>query len=266
MQGRLVPSEKKNAIQFFPAKNWKKEIKLASKNNFQIMEWTINNENLSKNPIYNGNLKELKQALKENKLSIPSVTYDYFMEQPFFKKINDKNKRKILKNLVKIIKNSNKIGVTYHVFPLVDNSSIKTIKEEKILIKEVRNILKYLKKGSKILFEIDYKPNLIINFLKKFKSSKIGINYDTGNSAGLNYDFKDEIKYLKHIKNIHIKDRILNGKTIRLGRGNWNYCKFFKLIKNKYKGNLILQTARSKYNKDLKEILINKKFIENEIR
>ena len=31
MQGRLVPSEKKNRIQYFPEKNWKKEILLAKK-------------------------------------------------------------------------------------------------------------------------------------------------------------------------------------------------------------------------------------------
>ena len=71
----------------------------------------------------------------------------------------------------------------------------------------------------------------------------MGINYDTGNSAGLNYDLDDEIKYFKYVKNIHIKDRILNGKTGRLGEGNCAYKKVFKVIKGKYKGNFILQTS-----------------------
>ena len=31
MQGRLVDSEKKNEIQFFPKKNWKKELKYFKK-------------------------------------------------------------------------------------------------------------------------------------------------------------------------------------------------------------------------------------------
>ena len=266
MQGRLIRSEKKNTIQYFPAKNWKKELRIANKNNFKFMEWTINSENLKKNPLYNGNLYELKKILKTNKFKIPSVTYDYFMEKPFFKKKNRKNKSKIISNLVKIIKNCNKINVKFHIFPLVDNSSLKSADEEKELIKEIEKILKYINKNSKILFEIDYKPNLIINFIKNFKSKRIGINYDTGNSAGLNYNFKDEIKYLKYIKNIHIKDRLLNGGTVRLGKGNWNYKRFFKLIKNRYNGNFILQTARSKNNNDLKELLINKKFFENAIK
>ena len=52
MQGRLVPSEKKERIQYFPEKNWKKEILLAKKNNYKLMEWTINIENIKKSTLY----------------------------------------------------------------------------------------------------------------------------------------------------------------------------------------------------------------------
>ena len=51
MQGRLVPSEKKNFIQSFPWNNWKKEFVIAKKNNLKIIEWTIDNYNFEKNPI-----------------------------------------------------------------------------------------------------------------------------------------------------------------------------------------------------------------------
>ena len=184
----------------------------------------------------------------------------------FLKKKKFKIKNEIIDELKKIILNSNKIGIKYHIFPLVDNASIASLSEEKILIKETNKLLKFLKKDSQILFETDYKPKKIIKFIKKFKTKRVGINYDTGNSAGLNYDFDEEIKYFKYVKNIHIKDRILNGKTVRLGKGNWDYKKFFRLIKGKYRGNFILQTARSPNNKHVKEILINKKFFENEYK
>jgi hypothetical protein len=46
-----------------------------------------------------------------------------------------------------------------------------------------------------------------------------------------------------------------------LGQGNWDYKSFFHYIKKKYKKNFILQTARAKDNKHLREILINKNFI-----
>ena len=53
MQGRLVDSEKKNRIQFFPSKNWDKEIFLMKLVNLNILEWTINAENISVNHFYN---------------------------------------------------------------------------------------------------------------------------------------------------------------------------------------------------------------------
>ena len=89
MQGRLVDSEKKGRIQYFPEKNWAKEIVIARKIGFKIMEWTIDYDNLEKNPIFNGNLTKLKQILKENKLKITSITLDYFMQRPFFKKVDN---------------------------------------------------------------------------------------------------------------------------------------------------------------------------------
>ena len=36
MQSRLIPSDKKNSIQYFPSKNWIKEIKIAKKNKSKI--------------------------------------------------------------------------------------------------------------------------------------------------------------------------------------------------------------------------------------
>ena len=86
MQGRLVNSEKKNFIQYFPEKNWPLEIKIANKIGFKIIEWTIDSDNLEKNPVYNGNLKKVKNVIKKYQIKIPSITLDYFMQEPFFKK------------------------------------------------------------------------------------------------------------------------------------------------------------------------------------
>ncbi len=102
------------------------------------------------------------------------------------------------------------------------------------------------------------------NFIKKFNKKNFGINYDTGNSASFDYDSTNEFKqYGKYIKNIHIKDRVYNGKTIRLGKGNADFKKIFKNIyRIKYNNLLIFQTARSlKKNDDINELKININFI-----
>ena len=260
MQGRLVKSEKKGAIQYFPSKNWKKELELANKNKIKLIEWTVNIQNIKSNPLYTGKIYEVINELKKNKIITRSVTCDFFMEKPFFKKKYFKDKDKYLKILKKIILNGSKVGIKYFVLPLVDNSSLSNKFEELVLIKEIKKICKTLRKNKYIIFEIDYKPHQISNFISKFKSKKVGINYDTGNSSALGYKIEDEIKYFKYVKNIHIKDRFLNGHTVRLGKGNWKYKKFFNKIKNIYKGNFILQTAPSN-NNPLKELLLNKIFV-----
>ena len=79
MQGRLVDSEKKNSIQYFPEKKWPIEFRTAKKINLKIIEWTINNENIKKNPIYNGELSILKKMIKKYKIKVPSITNDYFI-------------------------------------------------------------------------------------------------------------------------------------------------------------------------------------------
>ena len=90
-----------------------------------------------------------------------------------------------------------------------------------------------------------------------------GINYDTGNSASYGYNIDIEFRaYSKLIKNIHLKDKNIDGQSVALGEGMVNFDKFFKnLIKYKYDGNLILQTARSKNRMHVQEIKKNIKFI-----
>lgn len=255
MQGRLVDTEKSGQIQYFPSKNWKKEIALSNSIGFNIMEWTINYENINSNHLFNPKKNQkLLEIINANCISIPSITCDFFMQRPPFKE-----NTKTLKDLKKIINLSKKIGVKYIILPLVDNSSITGEREEKILINQIKSIIKILGKKQKILFEIDYPPNKIIPFLKKF-NFKVGINYDTGNSASMGFDFEEEKKYFKHVYNIHIKDRKFRGPSVRLGKGDFDFEIFFKFLKKrKYKKNLIFQTARSKNH--INEILINNKFV-----
>jgi hexulose-6-phosphate isomerase len=245
MQGRLVDSEKKNTLQFFPSKQWKDEIFLANEIDLNIMEWTINYENIEQNHLFNFKKnKELKKIIQTNEIKIPSVTCDFFMQIPFFKKADH---RKCIKDLKQVIKLSNNIGIKFIVLPLVDLSSIENLSQEKSLIKEMKKISKLL--GKKIF-----------QFIEKL-NHKFGINYDTGNSASLGFDFIEEKKYFKYVKNIHIKDRTFRGNSVRLGKGDFDFKSFFKFLKKiRYKGNLILQTARAKNH--IQEIKKNKRFIE----
>ena len=115
----------------------------------------------------------------------------------------------------------------------------------------------------KLVFESDFPPKKLKNFISYFNKDYFGINYDVGNSAALGYNIDDEFKcYGKYISNIHIKDRVKKGKTVRLGEGNANFIKLYKNLKRiRYKNDLILQTARSKNNQHMNEIKINLNYL-----
>ena len=261
MQGRLIKDEN-GTIQSFPSNNWKKEFLKAKTLGLKNMEWTIDRKNILKNPIFTkSGIKIINEYKSKYLININSATCDFFMQKPFFKIKNKNNQKKELNLINKLIYWSNKIGIKYFIFPLVDNASLKDENEERYLVQKLRLFSKKLIKNKQmILFESDYEPYRLNKFIQKFSRKCFGINYDLGNSASLGYKLKDEKIYFKYVKNIHIKDRKFNGETVRLGRGDVKFKQFINFIKRiKFNGNFILQTARGK--DDFKEYKTNLKFL-----
>ena len=263
MQGRLVKSEKPNFIQSFPWKNWKKEFYLANKNKIKILEWTLDFEKFDQNPLIDKKKHPtIKKLKKKNNIKINSVTCDFYMQKPYTKAKTNILKKKIKRNLIKLLDSCNKLNIKYVIIPLVDNSKLKSIKEENETVNFFLSFREILKKTKiNIIFEIDYSPKKLLNFINKFDNF-YGINYDSGNSASLGYSLKSEQIYFDKVKNVHIKDRKYKSTTVKLGEGNCNFKELFKILKKKrYKNNLILQTAKTWHNREVEEILDNIKFI-----
>jgi len=268
MQGRLSPMQGKK-IQSFPWKDWKNEFKIGKKLNFKIIEWTLDFRKLYYNPLMtNSGQKKIFYTCKKNNFKIPSLTGDCFMQSPFWK-ANLKKKLKLQKDFINIIKACGIVGIKYIILPLVDNGKIKNKKEEMTVINFLNKIQYLLRRNKiKILFETDFAPNKYLKFIKNFDSKFIGINYDTGNSASYGFNPIEEISaYGKYIDNVHIKDRIYKGKTVALGEGNVDFLKVFKKLKKiRYKGNFILQGARSKNNKHIDTIKEYANFVKRFLR
>lgn len=266
IQGRLTKQKKK--IQQFPFDNWKEEIILAKKLKLNIIEWTIDHYGFYKNPLLNlDKIDLIKKITKKSNLKINSVTADFFMEKPFWRQDNPSYH---IKKIELLINFCGLHEIKFIVIPLVDNSSIISKSVQKKVIHQFKKLNNILKKNKvMILFESDFEPKKLLSFIKKFDNENFAINYDLGNSASLSFNIEEEFKlYGKFIKNIHIKDRIINGKTVRLGKGNVDFKKFFKLLnKMKYNGPLICQTARSsKKGADYQELKTNLEFLNNYIK
>lgn len=250
MQGRLS-SIVDQKIQAFPWKEWEKEFPRAAEIGFSIMEWTIDFDNLSSNPIMTHKGRQTIQTLSQKyNISIPSLTGDCFMQKPFWK-ANQEEVPDLLSIFDAVLECAQQTEIKMILIPLVDNGKIDSPGQENNLIEACLNKLPFLKRHKMfIMFESDYDPVRLSKFIGMFPADQFGINYDIGNSAALGYDPLEEFKnYGDRIINIHVKDRVLNGITVPLGEGNADFEAVFSSIKKiKYKNNLILQTARSDEN------------------
>jgi len=244
MQGRLSKSHE-NQIQSFPNLTWKKEFKIASEIGFETIEWIF--DDLQPNPIQNNDeIKEIKQLMEKNDISINSICADYFMTKKLFNESKFELERNI-EELKKLIIQANKLEISMIEIPLVDSSSLKNNQNKEEIRINLEKVISIAEDSNvTIVLETDLNPQDFEEFLIKFEHKSIMANYDSGNSASLGYDVKKELIILKKwIKNVHVKDRIFGGGTVPLGDGHTNFEEFFSILsKINYSEDMIIQGAR----------------------
>lgn len=248
MQGRLS-NPYGNQIQCFPTNSWKTEFKIAKKCEIKIIEWVFDIN--QPNPIVSKHGRfEIESLCNDNDISINSICADYFM----VKKLFFESEQEIDKNfetLKELILNATQLDISCIEIPLVDSSSLKTEENKDELIKNLGKVIPILEKNNIILgLETDLDPINFKKLLEKIDHPNIMVNYDSGNSASLGYDVKEELTLLKKwIKNVHVKDRKFKGGTVPLGMGDTNFEEFFStLFEIGYNGDLVIQGARHSEN------------------
>lgn len=261
MQGRLSPIIN-NRIQQFPWNSWSNEFVLASKIDIKLIEWTIDTFEFRKNPLISINQwDEINLIMEKTNISIPSVTCDYFMENPPWKT----DLKLVKEGISSILEGMRNIRSTILVIPLVDNSSLPDSSSVKIIENLFTDLIpEIIQNKLQIAFECDLNPEKLSEFISKFDRNYFGINYDIGNSSSLGFNPTEEFRaYGSRIINVHVKDRKLNGTSVPLGEGDADFLGIFRLLhKENYQGNLILQTARSKVGKDSEVLVKYKKLVE----
>jgi|SaaInlStandDraft_5_1057022.scaffolds.fasta_scaffold28522_1 L-ribulose-5-phosphate 3-epimerase len=247
MQGRLSPIVD-GKIQAFPWKAWRYEFKIAKNINLNLVEWTLDQEDLYKNPLLTQKGQdEIKNLCRYYNIGIPSLTGDCFMQDPFWRSLGEEQNI-LKKDFQKILEACISVGISIIVVPLVDNGRLNNFEEEDVLIDFLKEIELFLNINNlQIAFESDFNPKELNRFICRLNPSLFGINYDIGNSAALGFDSTEEIDlYGNRIINVHVKDRVLGGTTVPLGTGDADFEKVFSNLKKiGYKGNYILQTARA---------------------
>ena len=261
MEGRLLPKFE-NRYQAHPLNYWQAEFYIAKELGFSQIEFILDFNDYKQNPLMSKNgIKSIQQIIKQTGVTVKSICADYFMEAPFHSK-HQKSSEKVFN---KLIENAKKLSVIDIVVPCVDHSTLKNKKDMKKFAHSINKLLPIAEKANiNINFETDLPPKRFKSLLKRFDSNNIKVNYDIGNSASLGYDPKEEFKaYGKYISDLHIKDRVLNGGSVKLGTGNADFKTVFKLLKKyKFTGSIIMQAAKDEsYIDDLVMVKEQKEFI-----
>jgi len=247
MQGRLSKSLT-GKIQEFPVNTWEKEFELTNQLGLRAIEWTLDYADFKLNPLFN--LKEqpkIKSLQDQFSIKIPSITLDCFVEAPFYKRNEITGLTSDTNDLLWIVENLQNIEVKILVLPIVAESGVFNKNYLSNLIKCLNAIEKDLAKTKKqIAIECEFDINSIAALLSELNPDYFGINFDMGNSASLGHNPEEELTVCSgRILNIHIKDRLLAGHTVKLGSGAVNFQKIAQLLNDQgYAGNMILQAAR----------------------
>ena len=246
MQGRLLP-QYQGRYQAHPVGYWQDEFVIAREVGIDCIEFILDYNEAEDNPlIKEGGVEEIKIVVEQTGIAVKTICADYFMEAPLHSEhIEIANSSQEL--MIRLLNNAVELGVTDVVIPCVDQSTLGGKPAVDRFVEILLPIVVIAEKhGINLSLETDLAPQLFVELLERFNSSRVTVNYDIGNSAALGYDLFEELEYYgKRITDIHIKDRVLGGGPVELGKGDADFYAFFNKLKEfDYQGPFIMQAYR----------------------
>jgi L-ribulose-5-phosphate 3-epimerase len=268
MQGRLLPPLDGH-FQSFPLNRWREEFVLARQASLDAIEWIYDSVGESGSPLGTDvGLAEVMRLCEEHSIAVVSVCADYFMERPFLR-VSALDIDAGMSKLLWLIERCRVAGIERVVLPFVDNSRIENAADEARVIEILIRALKAAERTSiELHLETSLGPKEFASLLAKLPHPLLKVNYDSGNSASLGYDVVEEIAaYGERIGSVHIKDRVRGGGTVPLGSGNANIPVLLsQLFRIGYKGDFVMQIARSEPGMELDWIRTNRELIVTQLR
>ena len=247
MQGRLGPMEE-GRFQSFPLSRWQNEFSLAAEAGLDCIEWIDDLYAKDGNPLRTEEgVAAIQRLIEKSGVHVLSLCADSFMEEPIIRCTNEERVERL--HLLRfLIDQSTKIGIQHIMLPFVDNSSLQTEEEILSVVESLTTVLPYaFSAGVEIHLETDLDPAAQKKLLAYLPQENLKITYDSGNSSGLGYDPREEFAaYGSRVGSVHLKDRVLGGGTVPLGKGDADLpAVFSELHALQYDGLIIMQVARA---------------------
>jgi hexulose-6-phosphate isomerase len=266
MQGRLLPPIE-GRHQSFPAKQWREEFPLAAEAGLNAIEWIYDAISENENPLGSDDgVAEIRRLSEKSNIAVVSLCADYFMAYPLAKGVAAEREERINK-LFCLLDRCKVAGIRRVVLPFLDNSRIESEAEEAEVVRVMHRALAHAENADTELdFETSLDPHRLAALLAKLPRLKV--NYDSGNSASLGYDAREEMAaYGDRIDGVHIKDRVRGGKSVPLGTGNAEIpiC-LAHLHKIGYEGDFVMEAARGESGKELAWVRRNREFVSSQLQ
>lgn len=244
IQGRLSPRPFPK-LQEFPRATWRQEFDRAADLGFDYLEWIFEIDGYEENPIWSDEGRILiKEAVSETGIPVASVCADYFLERPFYR-CSGYTFEDNVEKLIKLIVYTAEIGASAILLPVLEGAEIRTEQEGKSLVRAVRACIPVLEHFDVTLgFETELDAPDYLKLCEVFGTPCVGAYYDAGNCAACGHDMAHDMRLLApHVKHVHVKDRLVNGPSVRLGSGDANFTEGVPfLLETGFQGNFTLQT------------------------
>jgi hexulose-6-phosphate isomerase len=263
MQGRLSHPEA-GRIQAFPRGSWEEEFRRARSAGLATIEWIYDHHGEDVNPIgTDAGIGRLKGLEEETGVAVASVCADYFLEAPLLR-CGREDRRQLVERLFWLMERCRALRIERIVLPFVDASAINSEAEQGELAPLLRDAASCAEKsGMELHLETSLGPSQFAGFLHLLDHPAVRVNYDSGNSASLGFDPREEFEaYGELVGSVHIKDRLLHGGTVALGSGDADFEAVFACLRQrKYRGDFILQAARGSPGEEVELSRRNREFV-----
>jgi L-ribulose-5-phosphate 3-epimerase len=247
MQGRLVPPME-GRFQAFPRGRWAEEFPNAAAAGLDAIEWIYDSYGVGANPIENdAGIESVVELSRIHQIAVRSMCADYFMDFTFVR-ATDSERAERIAQLIWLLGQARRLGVTRIVLPFVDNSAIRDEDDRGAVIDTLQRALPAAEAaGIELHLETSLAPEEFAALLARIPHPYVKVNYDSGNSSSLGYRPAEEFAaYGDRLGSVHIKDRVLHGSTVPLGQGNADLDAVFAGLRRlNYAGDFILQVARA---------------------
>ncbi len=264
MQGRLSPPVN-GQLQAFPSATWPREFELAAQAGLNAIEWIFASP---EDPLLSSSgAVQVRDLISSTGVRLLSICADYFMDAPLLRADGAilVQRANVLRTLLGTFR---EVGVRHIVIPFVDQSAIRTRDESQALKETLGGISEdAVACGVELHLETSLGPQEFASLLADLPPV-VRANYDSGNSASLGYDVREEFDTYGHrVGSVHIKDRRRGAGSVPLGTGDVDFAAFFdSLVRVEYDGLFTLQAARGPVGDEVALARRNREFIMQRLR